>query len=100
MAKLPLPINKKKIGLFCKKYHIAYLALFGSILTSHFAKSSDVDVLIKFQKNHVPTLFDLVDMEVELTSIIGRQVDLKMPNDLSPYFRKEVLSHAKIIYRK
>ena len=100
MPKKAVSINKKKISLFCKKYHIAYLALFGSILTSSFTKSSDVDVLIKFHKKHIPTLFDLVDMESELTDIIGRQVDLRTPNDLSPYFRNQVLSNAKILYGK
>lgn len=98
MNKLSFPINKKKINAFCKKYHILSLALFGSILTSHFQPSSDVDVLVKFEKKHIPNFFELVDMESELSSIIGRKVDLKTPNDLSPYFRKEVLSKAQIIY--
>jgi len=96
MVSFRLP--EKKIGSFCKKHHIGFLALFGSILTSAFSASSDVDILVKFEKKHTPNLFDLVDMESELSSIIGRQVDLKTPNDLSPYFRDEVLSKAKIIY--
>src|SRR5690348_11529653 len=98
MGKFPLHINKKTIKSFCKKHHVAFLALFGSILTSQFSQSSDVDVLVKFEKRHIPNFFDLIDMESELTSIFGRQVDLKTPNDLSPYFRDEVLSQAKIIY--
>jgi uncharacterized protein len=98
MRKIPLDIDKEKVRFFCKKYHIAYLALFGSILTSHFTASSDVDILVKFEKEHIPTLFDLVDIEVELTSIVGRQVDLKTPNDLSPYFRDQVLAGAATIY--
>lgn len=84
--------------MFCKKHHIAFLALFGSILTPNFSTASDVDILVRFEKEHIPSLFDLVDMESELTSIIGRRVDLKTPNDLSPYFRDEVLSSAKVIY--
>ncbi|HSW87244.1 MAG TPA: nucleotidyltransferase family protein [Rhabdochlamydiaceae bacterium] len=98
MNKFAFPINKKKIKAFCKKYHILSLALFGSILTSRFQPSSDVDVLVKFEKKHIPNFFELIDMECELSSIIGRKVDLKTPNDLSPYFRKEVLSKAQIIY--
>ncbi len=95
---LKIRINKKKIAAFCKKYHIVSLALFGSILTSHFHASSDIDVLVKFNKKHIPTLFDIVDMESELSSIMGRDVDLKTANDLSPYFRNDVLSTAKVIY--
>jgi predicted nucleotidyltransferase len=100
MSKLPLPIDKKKITMFCEKHHIAFLALFGSILTPHFSSSSDVDVLVKFEKKHIPSLFSIVDIESELTSIIGRTVDLRTPNDLSPLFRDDVLSKAKVLYER
>lgn len=100
MRKLPVPIDRKKITMFCKKHHIAFLALFGSILTPHFSPSSDVDVLVKFDKKHIPSLFSIVDIESELASIIGRTVDLRTPNDLSPLFRDDVLSKAKILYER
>ncbi len=98
VKELAIPISKDKIGSFCKKYHIVMLALFGSILTSNFGPKSDVDVLVSFDMKHIPNLFDLVDMESELSAIVGRPVDLQTPNDLSPYFRDEVLANAKIIY--
>lgn len=98
MQEPAIQINRDKIGTFCKKYHIVTLALFGSILTSHFGPKSDVDVLVCFDSKHIPNLFELVDMESELSVIIGRHVDLKTPNDLSRYFRNEVLSSAKTIY--
>ncbi|MGA8163467.1 MAG: nucleotidyltransferase family protein [Waddliaceae bacterium] len=98
MKEPAIPINRDKIGSFCKKYHIVTLALFGSILTSHFGPKSDVDILVCFDIKHIPNLFDLVDMESELSTIVVRNVDLKTPNDLSPYFRDEILSNAKTIY--
>ncbi len=100
MSKLPVRLKKSKIEHFCKTRHIAYLALFGSVLTSSFTKRSDVDVLVKFRKNFTPHLLGIVGMESELSDIIGYPVDLKTANDLSPYFREEVLSSAKIIYGK
>lgn len=100
MSKFSMRLNKKKIENFCKKHHIAYLALFGSILTSAFTDKSDVDVLVKFEKKHTPHLFGLISMESELSDIIGRPVDLKTPNDLSRYFREDVLAKAKTIYGK
>lgn len=98
MSELPILIRNEELFSFCQKHHIAFLALFGSILTSQFSPTSDIDVLVKFEKNHIPNFFDLVDMESELTGLMGRPVDLKTPNDLSPYFREEVLSKAKVIY--
>ena len=91
-------LNEKKIDLFCKKHHVVFLGLFGSGLTPRFTDASDIDVLVKFDKKHIPTLFDMFEMENELTFIMGRTVDLKTPNDLSPYFRHEVKTKAKIIY--
>lgn len=98
MKKFPIRLRRSKIESFCERYHIAYLAFFGSVLTSSFTKNSDVDVLVKFQKKHTPHLFGLIGMESELSEIIGYPVDLKTPNDLSPYFREDVLNKAKIYY--
>jgi uncharacterized protein len=94
MRKLPVTFNKRKIIRFCEKHHIDFLALFGSILTSHFSRYSDVDVLVKFEKKHIPSLFSIVDIESELASIIGGEVDL------SPLFRDDVLSKVKILYER
>ncbi len=100
MDKLPIRLQKNKIESFCKKHHIVYLALFGSVLTSSFTKKSDVDVLVKFDEKHTPHLIGMIRMESELSDIIGFPVDLKTPNDLSLYFRDDVLNKAKTIYGK
>jgi uncharacterized protein len=100
MKKKNLAINKTKIVRFCQKHHIISLALFGSILTPHFSSKSDVDILVKFEKKHTPSLFDMVDMEEELSALVGRKVDLKTAEDLSRYFRNEVVAQAKMLYGK
>ncbi len=100
VKKPSINLDKRKIERFCKKYHIIYLAIFGSVLTSNFSAKSDIDILVKFEKKHIPHLFSFAGIESELGEIIGRQVDLKTPNDLSPLFRDEVLTKAKPIYGK
>ena len=67
-------------------------------MNSNFNADSDVDILISFDKNHVPDFFKLADMEFELEAMIGWKVDLKTPEDLSPYFRDDVLAHAELVY--
>ncbi|HSX10189.1 MAG TPA: nucleotidyltransferase domain-containing protein [Chlamydiales bacterium] len=69
-------------------------------MTTKFNEESDIDVLVKFDKKHIPHIFGMVNMESELSDIVGRTVDLRTPNDLSPYFRDEVLAKAKVIYGK
>lgn len=91
---------KKEIEYFCEKHHIFKLSLFGSVLTSAFKKSSDVDFLVSFEKKHTPTLFALIGMEMELSDLIGHKADLRTPNELSPPIRKTVLIQAKTIYER
>jgi len=43
-------------------------------------------------------LFGLARMEQELTDLLGRQVDLRTRQDLSPYFRQEVSAAAEVLY--
>jgi hypothetical protein len=76
------------------------MALFGSILTDKFRKKSDIDFLVKFDQEHMPTLFSIGTIENELAEIMKRRVDLKTPLGLSRFFRDEVLAKAKIIYER
>jgi len=91
-------IAQDKIAGFCKKNYITTLSLFGSVLTDQFNSSSDVDFLAEFEPEHIPTLFDVVNMEDELSDIIGRHADLKTAKGISRYFRDDVISTAKKIY--
>ena len=96
---IPIEIPKDRVALFCKKHHIARLALFGSILRNDSRPDSDLDFLVEFETGKVPSFFKLFDMEDELSAILGgRKVDLRTPEDLSPYFREEVLSTALVQY--
>jgi predicted nucleotidyltransferase len=95
---LPIEINKEKTAAFCRKHHITKLALFGSVLTDCFGPDSDVDVLVEFDPGHIPGLIALSGMERELSEILGRKADMRTPNDLSRYFRDEVVRKAVIQY--
>lgn len=94
-----LPINK--ITAFCKEHPtIAKLSLFGSALTGHLHRGSDIDLLVEFEPGQTPSLFVLINLEDELTILLGRKADLRTPEELSPYFRNEVLDQAKSLYVK
>lgn len=74
------------------------MSFFRSVLTNQFNSKSDVDFLVEFQPEHIPTLFDIVIMEEELSHIIGRHVDLRTSNGISRYFREDVMASAQKIY--
>ncbi|MCL4490395.1 MAG: nucleotidyltransferase family protein [Nitrospirae bacterium] len=100
MSKATVQLPKDKITEFCKRNGIRKLSLFGSVLKGSAKPDSDVDLLVEFDPRHTPGLFGLTNMELELTKILGRKVDLRTPEDLSRYFRKEVIRSAKIQYEK
>ena len=92
-----IDIPKKKIAEFCRRNRIRRLALFGSSLRDDFRPDSDVDVLVEFEPGaRVGLAF--ITMQDELSELLGRKVDLNTPACLSPYFRKEVLDEAEVLY--
>lgn len=92
-------LPKDKITEFCRTHHIRRLAVFGSALRSDFRPDSDIDILVEFEPDHVPGLFGMARLERELSALLGgRKVDLRTPEDLSRYFRQEVLEEAEVQY--
>jgi uncharacterized protein len=91
-------LNKKEIAEFCRRHHIRKLSFFGSVLRDDFNEGSDVDVLVEFDAGHTPGFIRLTAMERELTNLIGTKVDLRTLQDLSRYFRDQVLATARTAY--
>jgi predicted nucleotidyltransferase len=93
-----ISIDRDAISAFCRRHHIARLALFGSVLRDDFRADSDVDVLVEFQPGHVPGL-DFITIERELSQLLqGRRVDLVTPKFLNARIRDQVLTSAEPLY--
>ncbi len=95
-------IPKEKIKEFCRRWQIAELALFGSVLRDDFRPDSDIDVLVTFAGNADPSLFDQIDMQDELKMILGRSVDLVSRRGIEKsrnYLRRQsILGSAQVVY--
>ncbi len=87
-------IPRTKLADFCRRNSIRRLSLFGSILRDDFRRESDVDFLVEFEPGRTPSLLTMARLEIELSEMIGRKVDLRTPGDLSRYFRDDVLEEA------
>ena len=96
---LPIQIPFSKLKNFCERNYINKLSLFGSVLRDDFRTQSDVDLLIEFQKGKTPGLA-IIDLQDELSQMLGRKVDLRTPAELSRFFREKVLKEALVIYDK
>ena len=102
MLKIAIDLPRDKIEQFCKKWEIVELSLFGSALRDDFHSDSDLDFLVTFDPSATWSLFDYVDMQDELQTILERNVDFvtrrgieRSQNNLR---RDEILNSAKIIY--
>ena len=93
-----IELDPEQIAEFCRKHQIRRLSLFGSVLREDFRPDSDVDMLVEFQPGASLSLFRIVSIEIELSDLIGRKVDLRLPEELSRYFRDEVLAEAVVQY--
>jgi predicted nucleotidyltransferase len=94
-----ISIPKDALARFCRERGIRLLAVFGSALRADFGPDSDIDLLVEFEPDRIPTLFDIAGMEQELSALLGgRKVDLRTPEDLSRYFRDRVLAEAEVQY--
>lgn len=98
MGKTATEFPRQQIADFCSRNHIRKLSLFGSVHRGESRPDSDVDLLVEFDPNHIPGLIGLAGMEIELTELLGRKVDLRTPEDLSRYFRQEVVDSARVLY--
>ena len=74
-------------------------SLFGSILRDDFRPDSDVDVLVTFSPEARISLFDLVQMKIDLEKIFHRPVDVIEKDALeNPFRKREILRTAKVVY--
>ena len=96
-GRVRIEIPRERIADFCRRHHVRRLALFGSVLRDDFTPSSDIDVLVEFQPGRTPG-FAFVTVQEELSRLFGRRVDLRTPNELSKYFRDEVLAEVEEVY--
>lgn len=91
-------IPKDLLEEFCRRHYIRKLSVFGSYLRDDFGPESDIDFLVEFKPEHIPGLIEFAGMEIELSEILGRKVDLRTAQDLSRYFRDEVVAQAEVQY--
>ncbi len=87
-----------RLAEFCRRHGIIRMSLFGSILSDRFGPESDIDLLVQFDPARRVSLFDVGGMTADLREMFGREVDLRTFEDLSIYFRDDVVRQARPLY--
>jgi predicted nucleotidyltransferase/DNA-binding XRE family transcriptional regulator len=92
------------LAAFARTHGIERLELFGSVLGPAFTPESDVDVLVTYAPDRVPSLFGLADHETELAGLLRRRVDLVSRRGIerseNTIRREAILTSARTIYAR
>lgn len=95
-------IPPEQIAEFCRMWSIRQLALFGSAPRDDFRPDSDLDILVTFAPNADPSLFDHIQMQLELGRLFNRKVDLisRRALEQSPNWllKDEILKTAQVLF--
>lgn len=92
-----LEIDEEKLADICQRYGVARLELFGSVLREDFRPDSDVDLLYELKPEaHVG--WRMHTLELELSELVGRPVDLVPKRWLRPAFQAEVMTGSRELY--
>lgn len=97
-----LEIPTERLADLCRRWKVAELSLFGSVLRDDFGPDSDIDVLVRFADDARVTMFDLFTLREELSGILGRPVDVVTRKSVelspNPWKRHEILGSARVVY--
>jgi uncharacterized protein len=99
--RVDLPLEQ--IVQVCRKYDVVELEIFGSALRDDLRPDSDIDFLVVFRNDDAgPWMGKYTDMEQELTSLLGRRVDVvsrRAVEQSDNYLRRRhILRTARLVY--
>lgn len=72
--------RKDEIHRIVEKNKGSQVKVFGSIVSGNVTENSDIDILVKFRDD--ASLFDLVEMKLELEDLLNKKVDVVSENGL------------------
>ncbi len=84
----------------CKRYHVAEMYVFGSVVTDNFKKDSDIDFLVRFSGVAPLEYFDnYMDLKENLERLFSRNVDLvEIQTIKNPILKRSIDRNKIIVY--
>ncbi len=66
--------------------------MFGSVARGDDNSESDIDLLVDVEPGH--SLLDVIGFEQEVSTLLGRKVEVLTERGLSPYVQERILTEA------
>ena len=74
-----------------RDYGVAHLDIFGSVARDEAGPDSDIDILVEYQKEARPGLFEFVGLKHHLEDLMGIKVDLATEPALKKQLKARIL---------
>ncbi len=92
-------VDVSRVEQIARRHHVREILVFGSAIRDDIRDDSDVDLLLSFEPEAHASLFDLMDIEHELSVAFGRQVDIVEREALTnPFRRRAILASTEPLY--
>lgn len=69
--------------------------VFGSVVRGDDHAGSDIDILVDVEPGR--TLLDVIALEQDLGSLLGRRIEVLTDAGLSPYLQQRILAEATVL---
>lgn len=88
---------QRSIVDFLKEHNAKKVGIFGSFARGEDTAESDIDILVSFKDDI--SFLDLVGLELDLSDILGKKVELVMEDGVNPMLKRFIESDLEILYR-
>jgi len=85
-----------KLVSILKKHGAKKIEIFGSYARDEQKETSDLDVIVEFEKRK--SLLEIVGIEQELEDALGIKVDLLTGASISPYLIERIEKESKVVF--
>jgi uncharacterized protein len=92
MTAKALQSRRAEILELAARYGARNVRVFGSMARGDDRATSDVDLLVDMEPGR--TLLDVIAIEQDLETVLGRRVDVLTDGGLSPYLQQRILAEA------
>jgi len=89
-----------KLQTFFPAHPIEKAWVFGSYARNEETRKSDVDILVRFDKNATITLFDYAGIILELENLLKKKVDLVSEGTLYNFAKESVEQEKILVYER
>ena len=88
-------MEEKKVYIK-RVFHVREIGVFGSFIRGEQTASSDIDVLVDFERGH-KDFFNYMKLRYYLEELLQRKIDLVIKNEVKPRLRKRIFSEVEYV---